>query len=69
MQPGYREHQELVDACRARRIEGASALLNHHIAETAENLARTLRTKTAGGLFNTAEIELADEAAQHQDLA
>lgn len=44
-QRGCREHEELVERCRARDVVGATSLLHHHIAETAANLARTLRAK------------------------
>lgn len=42
---GYREHQGLVDLCRARDIEGARALLHEHIATTARNLTATLELR------------------------
>jgi len=42
---GYREHQALVDLCRARDIKGARALLHEHISTTARNLTATLESR------------------------
>lgn len=42
---GYREHRALVDACRARDIEGARKLLAQHIGTTADNLIARLKTQ------------------------
>lgn len=41
----YREHQGLVDLCRAGDVAGARALLHEHITTTADNLTATLQAR------------------------